>query len=267
LYYPLTGALAVLPLAWLDYSWARLAFVAVGGGAFGYAVGRYRPWLWPVFLGLPFILFASGAQWSALLSAALLLPWLGPLAAAKPNLGLAVLAGARSRHAAGWVVVGSLVLCVASLVVDPGWPQQWIEALRGSTHFRPLVLRPGGFLVLLALFRWRDPDARLLLALGLVPTTGMPYDLLPAVLVAETRKQAALLTLLSQVAWIVAPGFPVVEPYAEWSWRVGTVTLWSGLLPALGLVLRRSLSGAPTASPDAAAALASDGASGQFSSR
>ena len=239
LYYPLTTALAALPVALPDFRAARLLFVALSGGAFGYAIGRHRPWLWPSFLSMPFILFASGGQWSALLSAALLLPWLGPLAAAKPSLGLAVLAGARSRSAAIVLVAGSLVFIVASLVLDPQWPGKWMAALQQSTHFRPLILRPGGFLLLLALIRWRDPDARLLLALAAIPTTGVPYDMLPAALVARTRMQSALLALLTQVAWVVAPAFPSTEPYAEWSWRVGVVTLWSGLIPPLVLVLWR----------------------------
>jgi hypothetical protein len=249
LYYPLTGALLALPLALLDFRIARLAFVVVSGGVFGYAIGRHRPWLWPGFLGLPFILFATGGQWSALLSAAVLLPWLGPLAVAKPNLGLAVLAGARTRRAAMILVGGSVAVLLVSLAVDPGWPLAWAEALRQSTHFRPLILRPGGFLMLLSLLLWRDPDARLLLALAVMPTTGLPYDLLPAILVAQNRRQAAVITLLTQIAWVASPGYPVREPYAEWSWQAGTVTLWSGLLPPLALVLWRHYSPGSAARP------------------
>ena len=63
---------------------------------------------------------------------------------------------------------------------------------------------------------------------------------LPAGLVAADRKESAFLTLLTQVAWVIWPGFPIREPYAEWSWAMGTVTLWSGLIPALALVLLRS---------------------------
>ncbi len=243
LYYPLTSALLALPLAPFDFREARLLFVALSGGLYGYAIGRHRPWLWPTFLGLPFILFATGGQWSALLSAALLLPWLGFVAVAKPNLGLAVLAGMRSRRAAMLLVGGSLLVLVVSLIVDPGWPLAWLEALRRSTHFRPLILRPGGVLMLLALWRWRDPDARLLLALAVVPTTGLPYDLLPAGLVARNRLQAGLLSLLTQIAWIVAPGYPAREPYAEWSWQAGIATLWGSLLPPLALVLWRARRG------------------------
>lgn len=240
LYYPLTSAVLTLPVAVFQYRIARLLFVVLCGGLYGYAIGRHRPWLWPSFLGLPFILFATGGQWSAILSAALLLPWLGPVAAAKPNLGAAILAGTRSKRSAVILVAGSVAVLLLSLAIDPRWPLAWRDALAQSTHFRPLLLRPGGFLMLLALLRWRDADARLLLGLAAVPTTGLPYDLLPAGLVAADRKESAFLTLLTQVAWVIWPGFPIREPYAEWSWAVGTVTLWSGLIPALALVLLRS---------------------------
>ena len=243
LYYPLTSALLALPLAPFDFRDARLLFVAISGGLYGYAIGRHRPWLWPTFLGLPFILFATGGQWSALLSAALLLPWLGFVAVAKPNLGLAVLAGMRSWRAALLLVNGSLLLVMASVLVEPGWPLAWVDAIRQSTHFRPLILRPGGLLMLLALLRWRDPDARLLLGLAVVPTTGLPYDLLPAGLVARNRLEAGLLALLTQIAWIVAPGYPAREPYADWSWQAGIATLWGSLIPPLALVLWRARRG------------------------
>ena len=239
LFYPLTSAVAVLPLGWLDYRAARLVFVLVSGGVFGYAIGRHRPWLWPTFLGIPFILFASGGQWSALLAAAVLLPWLGPLAAAKPNLGLAVLAAVKTWKAGIILLGGSFLLLCVSVVLDPAWSVKWNHALDQSSHFRPLIIRPGGFLLLLALLRWYDRDARLVLALGLIPTTGLPYDMLPAALVARNRAQAALLTILTQMAWLIWPAFPPVDPYADWSWRTGTVTLWSALLPALFVVLER----------------------------
>jgi hypothetical protein len=47
LFYPLTAVLSVVPLAWLDVDLGRLAFVALGAGLLGYAIGRHRPHLWP----------------------------------------------------------------------------------------------------------------------------------------------------------------------------------------------------------------------------
>ena len=76
-----------------------------------------------------------------------------------------------------------------------------------------------------------------------MPTTGLPYDLLPAGLVAQNRRQAAVLTLLTQIAWVAAPGYPVREPYAEWSWQAGTPPCGASLLPPLALVLWRGQAG------------------------
>lgn len=239
LFYPLTAVLVSTPFALLDLPEARLLFVTLNGGIFGYAIGRWKPWLWPTFLGLPFILVASNAQWAGLLTAALFLPWLGPLAAAKPNIGLPILLGARSRRTAIILVAGGLLLLVASLAVDPLWPWKWRDALAQSTHLRPLILRPGGLLLLLALLRWRDPDARLLLALSAVPTTGLYYDFLPAAVVAQSRKESAFLALCTEIAWFSGRGYPAAESYAQSTWNAGIQTLWGALIPPLILVLWR----------------------------
>jgi hypothetical protein len=239
LLYPFPAVLVALPFAELGLRAGRLAFVALSGGLFGYALGRYRPWTWPTFFGLPFILSASLAQWSAILTAALFLPWLGPVLAAKPNLALAILAGARSRRAAIILLAGALALTLVSLAIEPEWPTRWRDALAQSTHFRPLLMRPGGVLMLLALLRWRDADARLLLGLAAMPTTGLYYDMLPAAMVARTRTESALLAGCTLVAWFAHPSFPVTSPYEVWSWKAGTLTLWSSLVPPLIIVLRR----------------------------
>lgn len=44
----------------------------------------------------------------------------------------------------------------------PHWPVDWLDALRGAPHYAPPVQRPGGFLLLLAFLRWRQPEARML---------------------------------------------------------------------------------------------------------
>jgi ribose/xylose/arabinose/galactoside ABC-type transport system permease subunit len=244
LYYPLTAPLLTLGLGALDFRDARLVFALLSGAVFGYAIGRYRPYLWPTFASLPFILVGQNGQWGGLLAAGLVLPWLAPLAAAKPNLGLVVLAGTSSMRAARILVLGGLALVAVSLVVAPSWPFRWLEAIEQSTHFRPLILRPGGFLMLLALLRWYDADARLLLALAAVPTTGLFYDVLPAALVARSRFQSAIITLSTQVVWL--GGIQVIPPttFAEWSWLSGIPTLWGGLIPPLAIVLARSIAGA-----------------------
>ncbi len=94
---------------------------------------------------------------------------------------------------------------------------------------------------MLALLRWRDPDARLLLALALVPVTGFAYDALPACLAARTRLQSAILTVVTQIGALQAPHLPHAHGYADLTWKNGTLVVWTCLLPALVLVLRRGV--------------------------
>jgi hypothetical protein len=238
-YYPLTAAVLSLPLALLPLEVARGGFVIGTAGLLGYALGKHRPELWPMLGGMPMLMALRSAQWSPALTAAMLLPWLGWLAAAKPNLGVAMLAGARSAWAAKILVVGGLVVVAVSLLVAPGWPWAWRTALESSTHFQPLLMRPCGVLVLLALVRWKDPDARLILALGLVPITGLFYDILPVGLVARSWKQALALMVVGHVAWMNDWLPRTAHTLAEEMWLNGRLGLWFGLLPALALVLLR----------------------------
>jgi hypothetical protein len=208
-----------------------------------------------MLFGMPFITAMLSAQWSPWLTAAMLLPWLGFLAAAKPNAGLAVLARTSSRRELLLVGGGGLLMLALSLAADPGWPLKWRDALAGAPHFAPLVLRPGGFLLLLGLVRWRDPDARMLLALGLVPQTGLMYEALPAALVARTRLEAVALALLTHATWFVGRYAPVPDPgFRAVSWVNGTYVVWGYLMPALALVLLRGVSSREGASREGAAA-------------
>lgn len=237
-YYPLTAALLGLPLALLPLPFARTAFVALGGALIGYVIARFRPQLWPLAFAQPFGNAASTGQWSLYLTASMVLPWLGPIAAAKPNVALALLAGARSKRQVMWLVFGCGAVLVLSLIVRPDWPWAWRATLAGAAHFRPLIVRPGGVLMLLALVRWRDPDARLLLALALVPQTGIWYEAAPALFVLRTWREALVIAVLSQIAHLAAAWH--AAGFVAETWHIGTLTLWSVLLPALFMVLWRS---------------------------
>ena len=243
LFYPLPAVLLGLPFSWFPFRAARLIFVALGGAVLGGAIGWRRPEIWPVLMSFPFLHAAHNAQWTPYLAAALLVPAWGFVAAAKPNLGLAVLAGSRSRRAAILLVAGSAVVMLASFAARPGWLGEWLEALATAQHFRPLLFRPGGFLMLLALLRWRDPDARLLLALVLVPQTGLHYDALPAMLVSRTKLQALGLVVASNLGTIAMPFLDrPVGAWADATWLTGILLLCTVYLPALAIVLARTSS-------------------------
>jgi hypothetical protein len=239
-YYPLTAGVIALPLALLPLDVARGMWVIGTAALLGYAIGRYRPELWPTFLGIPFFVALRSAQWSPILTASVLIPGLGFLAAAKPNLGLAMLAGVRSKRAAALLVGGGIVVVLVSLAIDPRWPWKWRDALETSTHFRPLVMHPGGFLALLGLLSWRDPDARMVVALALVPITGLFYDVLLLCLVARSWQQSAGLSVVGLIGWQVMGHLaPDVPNLSAQMYLNGNMALWFGVLPALLLVLAR----------------------------
>ncbi len=240
LYYPLTAVLVAFPFSFLPFQVARLVFAMGGGAVLGYALGRYRPWAWPILLSAPFLYAVTDTQWSPYLTAARLLPPWGWIAAAKPNVGLAILAGARTRTAAVLLLTGGLALTLASLAIMPRWPLEWVATVETAHHFRPLILRTGGVIMLLALLRWRDPDARLLLALTLVPQNSLYYDALPAMLAARTRLQTTVLALCTVVGALAIPYWG--SGSSDWAiatWETGTLVFWTALIPPLVLVLRR----------------------------
>jgi hypothetical protein len=201
LYYPLPALLVGLPLAPLSLTAARCVFAFLTGAVAIYAVARYRPSLWLLILSGPFIYAIQRGQWSPLILAACFIPAWGIVAAAKPTVGFAAVVYRPTRIA----FIGIAVLGLLSLLVLPHWPLDWLEATRRNHHLRPPVLLPAGFMLALALLRWRRPEARLFLVLACVPQTGVPYELVPLAIVPETLRGR----LVVAVNWMVVYWFMV----------------------------------------------------------
>lgn len=236
--YPLTVGVVALPLALLPVEVARVVFLAISGAALGYAIGTRLPWAWPIMLSSPLINAVRNAQWAPLMATSVILPAWGIVSAVKPNMALAFLAASRTRRHAAWIVAGGLVILAFSVALRPSWPGEWMDRLRDARDFGPLFMRPGGFLVLAGLLRWRDPDARLLVGLGLVPTSGVWYEMLPAMLVARTYREALILALCSEVAF-VGSAFMTFGEFTSERNQIATLVLWGCLLPALVMTLLR----------------------------
>lgn len=252
LYYPMPAVLLAFPLSFLPLTVARYAFVGASSGLLAYAVTR-RAWF-------PLMIFASGAyvnaalvaQWSPLLTAAILLPGLAVFFAAKPTLGAICAAPiSTSRRTATVVFFGWIVLAILSWVALPQWFTSWREAVRGAAHVRPLIALPGGFLLLAALTRWRRPEARLLIAYALVPHTTMLYEALPALLVPDTWPEMLMLTIGSIVAYLIESMAIHATDVPTLIAREGIVTIFCVYLPALALVMRRPNERAAPVQPDA----------------
>jgi hypothetical protein len=247
LYYPLTAAVAVMPLAAIARSVAAVLFASIASGAFVWAATKRSIAPAVVITSASAALAAETVQWSPLLGAAYGVPWLGVLLCAKPTVGFAVWCARPSRIAA----VGAVVLAAIGLVFLPTWPLDWLAALRhtslatpgGTPYFAP-IRSAGGAFALLALLRWRRPEARLVLALACVPQTPLLYETVPIFLVPLTITEGGVLWLGSWIAalWLGAAG-PFGDDLARFKVSVDAIG-WCLYFPAVVMLLRR-----PNAAP------------------
>jgi hypothetical protein len=207
----------------------------VSVSVFTLAALRYRRGLLPALLSANLLNAVVQGQWSPLLTAAAVLPPLTWIWVAKPTVGAALFAAFPSRRA----VVGGLVVLLLSLLVFPTWPLRWLDAIRESNHMAP-VARAGGFVLLLALVRWRQPEARLLVALACVPQTIGLYETLPLFLIPKSRWQGYFLAVMSYLA---AFGQAILVPrLPDSSWEANNAARWPFIflllyLPALVMLL------------------------------
>jgi hypothetical protein len=239
LLYPLPAVLMAALLNGVNLIAERATFVFVGASTLAYVCTRRHWWPLLAFSSASFLHAASFAQWSPLLLAAWYVPALGFVLMAKPNVGSAVIAGAESRKALAVAVAGCAIILTASFIVRPMWLGEWLGSIRGQEHIRPFVLSWLGAPLLLAALRWRRPEARLLLALAVLPQNPTIYDALLLFTVAETLRQALMLATLS---WFVEPLHDTFHPgatFASGAHAWGMALLMLMYLPALVMVLRR----------------------------
>ena len=235
LYYPLPALLVGLPFGAFSYPAARVLWAAVCVATFMLAALHYRRGLLTALLSANLLNAVVQGQWSPLLTAAAVLPAISWVWAAKPSVGAALFIAFPSRRA----LIGCLLLVGVSLAVYPTWPLRWADALRESNHVAP-ILRPGGIVLLLALIRWRQTEARLLAALACVPQTIGLYETLPLFLIPRTRWQGYSLAGLSYVA---AFGQAVMVPRLPgMTWEAMNAARWPFIflllyLPALLMLL------------------------------
>jgi hypothetical protein len=239
LYYPMPALVLTAPLGLLPVVAARMVFASVSASLLALAVTRDGFARWPIFISIPFMVNVELVQWSNLLTAALLLPAFGWIAAAKPNIGLAMLAHADRVRTLGSVAIGGAVLVALSFVIFPAWLGYWLENARSAPHVSPLLLRPGGPLLLAALVRWRRPEARLLAALACTPLTPTFYDPVLLYAVTNTFREALVLTVCTFALFFIVVFSSPIRTAAEWGDIVATASIWVVYLPCVIMVLRR----------------------------
>ena len=237
LVYPATAAVASMPFAWASHPLADALFIGFGAAMLAFALTRHsfaNPQLW-VFSSFALLASAQAIQWSPLLTAAAVTPWLGFLLAVKPTIGLALFAAYPSRRAF-YGAVGFVLLTIA---LWPHWVPAWLANLHTLTHMvTPLTLW-GGPLILLALLKWRRADARLLVALACVPQTPVLYEVVPLFLLVQTFREAAVLICSMAIMGKIVASTTSTDNYNLWMAVNGQWMVWLVYLPCLVIVLRR----------------------------
>jgi hypothetical protein len=231
---PLPAAVVAIPFALVRPEAGLALFSGTSAAILAFVATKrsYDPLV--MFLSASFAHTIVMGQWSLLLTAALFAPSLAFLGSTKPNIGVAIVAALASWRAAA----AMLAFAALTLVLRPTWPVEWLAVVRTSTwHFSPLGI-PGGFLLLLALLRWRRPEARLVATLGLLPQSPFVYEAMPLFFVPRTRAGFYVLVIGSDIALGVYAYFRGA-PQSEYLRINGIAVVVCMYLPALVMVLRR----------------------------
>ncbi|MFQ3663867.1 MAG: hypothetical protein SNJ69_15950 [Chloroflexaceae bacterium] len=224
--YPLPVVLFGLPLSGLPDHLAARLFFGISSGLLAYGIARSGEWWRLLIFITPTYLYAfMFAQWSPLIAASWFIPALAPLLVlVKPHIALPVALNRLNR----WGLLLAAVVLLGSLLLYPTWPWRWL-AMTGEYEFIiPVLTLPSGPLLFLALLRWRDDRARLLLGMSILPFRGT-YDLTALWLVPGTGLQMMVLVILS---WGM-----VLYDFA-WFWNVRpTLAVPVLFVPALLMLL------------------------------
>ena len=244
MFYPGTTLIISMPFVILPELYAATVFVAVSAGLLAFAVTKDGWYRLPLFLSSAFVIAVRAAQWSPLMTAALCIPALAWVIAAKPNFGIVLVAFSRSSKAVMIALAGCVLLAGLSLVLLPSWPADWISNIGSAHQFTIPLGRWGGALVLLALLRWRRPEARLLVAIACIPQTAYWYEALPLLLIPATFRESLTLSLLSALGFLMERYLVENQPNVAFH-DVGTLMVVFLYLPATIMVLRRPNTGEP----------------------
>jgi hypothetical protein len=176
------------------------------------------------------------SQWSMLIAGAALVPWCGLLLACKPTTGAALFLAYPSRRTA----VGAAAFGAISVALLPAWPWEWFAETRVNTaHIRPPLTYWGGPLLLLALLKWRRPEARLLAALACIPHTPELYESLTLFLIPRTLAQGAILAALNYGVVVARVTVGPRPDYVADMLLTGQWMVWLLYLPCLAMILTR----------------------------
>lgn len=232
-YYPLPTAIFLVPFTHVSLAWAGAVLMGGSGALLAYGLLRHGQIAFFALTSASMLFACRFGQFSPLLTAAVLLPGFGFVFALKPNLGVSCLAGWPRPGA----IAAGLGVALASLLVIPEWPWLWWESLQDMPLHPAPVSVAGGAIVLVALLRWRRPEARLLCVLACVPQVMLFADQLPLLLVAQSRREQAVQWALGWVG--VVGAYRALLPDQLLMEAAYPYVVWTMYIPALIMVLRR----------------------------
>lgn len=238
LWYPMPAVVVCMPLARLPLAVANAVFVGVSGAFLAWALSRSVDGAHRLFVfgSAAWFVVLQNAQWSGLITAAGLVPSLGFLLACKPSLGGALMVAYPSRRS----VWGAALFVLVTVVIWPWWIPEWLASLRTAEHIKAPVTRFGGPLILLALLKWRRPEARLLAVLACAPQTPNVYEAVPLFLIPATWIESSALLVLTGIVYYrvqTAAGlFPDMMAYLDATGQAMLIALY---VPCLVMVLLR----------------------------
>jgi hypothetical protein len=232
LVYPFTAVLAAVPFTFVQRPDA--AFVMFGAVLFALAIQR-RGYPYALFgvLTPAFLYTAQMSQWPAALIGGALLPGFGWLLACKPTIGAALFVAFPSVR----TLCAASAFAGASVILLPSWPAEWIDALPSAAHTRAPITFWGGPVIALALWQWRNPKARLLVAMAVVPHTPELYESLPLFLIPSTTPQAALLAGLNWGVVVARRLHGPAPDYMSDMALTGQWMVWLLYLPCLAMIV------------------------------
>jgi hypothetical protein len=230
--YPLTAGFFALPFLRFTPEVAAGLFWGISSALLAFGLtpcgyGRLR-----IFLAYPFWAGVLTVQWSPIIAASAFFPLLLPVTMAKPQIGLPVFLTRLSRRG----LLACAVLAAASLAVMPNWPVLWLRQTANYEFFIPMLILPGP-LLFLALFRYRDRDALLLVLTALMPQRWF-FDAFILWLIPKSRREIVWTAFFSWGAGI-------------WRWyhyhysstQVGRCVVIFLYFPMLAVVLLRPRAG------------------------
>ncbi|HKF01802.1 MAG TPA: hypothetical protein VKB49_05790 [Candidatus Sulfotelmatobacter sp.] len=226
--YPIIAGFFALPFVRFPPAIAAGIFYGISSGVLAFGLTREGYHKLIVFLAYPYWIGLLYVQWSPIIMAAAFFPLLMPVAMVKPQVGLPVFLTRFSLRGCLLCVV----VAIGSLLIVPRWPMLWLGQLHNYQHFVALLVLPGP-LILLALLRYRDRDAMLLLLTACMPQRWF-FDTLILWLIPKTRREMLVTVFFSWFAGV-------------WRWyhppqtfdQVGRWIVLSTYLPMLAIVLLR----------------------------